>query len=290
MTLDASTGTFQAHRPLLLNIAYRMLGSYAEAEDVVQEAWLRWHAQDQEIQTPKPWLTRTVTRLCLDSLKSARSKRETYVGSWLPEPVPTDKPSPFGDAVELADSLSLALLAVLERLSPMERAAFLLREIFDYSYKQLADILDVSEENCRQIAHRARARVRSERPKFKVDPQEREDLLQRFGQAAASGELENLVALFHEGITLWSDGGGKVKATLRPVYGPQKVARFFRGIKDKIPTDLSIQIRQINGEAALVYMLGQEPFSVIALDVEDGLIRGVLMVRNPEKLKQIKAS
>ncbi len=288
MNRDATTGIFQAHRSVLLNIAYRMLGSYAEAEDVVQDAWLRMHAHQQTIDSPKPWLVRTVTRLCLDVLKSARVQRETYIGPWLPEPTPTHEGTPLGDAVELADSLSMALMTLLERLSPVERATFILRETFDFSYREIAEILKLEEDNCRQIAHRARARVHRDRPNYTVEPKEKENLLLRFGEAASKGDMEGLLQLFHQGITLWNDGGGKVKASLKPIYGPAKVARFFKGIKDKVPKNLRYAIRQINGEPALVYTQGENVFSVIALDISQGQIRGVLMVVNPEKLHQIQ--
>ncbi len=286
MAAVSNLETFDQHRDYLTGVAYRMLGSLSEAEDMVQESFLRWHRIDpREIQSPRAWLTTSVTRLCIDHLRSARVQREEYIGPWLPEPVPTDAPeTPFGRA-ELAESLEMALLVVLERLAPAERAAFLLRETFDYSYVEIATILDKSKAACRQLVHRAKVRVQAERPRFEPTAVERERVVGGFAEALATGELADLVALFSEDITLYSDGGGKVAAARNPIYGADKVARFFLGLRPKAPADLVVGPRQVNGETAFVATRGGEPYFVMSFDIDGDRLRAIHVVRNPEKLR-----
>ena len=290
MATHTAAETFDRHRAYLIGVAYRMLGSLSEAEDIVQESFLRWHrASRDEIRSPRAWLTTSVTRLCIDHLRSARVQREEYVGPWLPEPVPTDIPeTPFGRA-ELAESLEMALLVVLERLSPAERAAFLLRETFDYSYGEIAQILDKSEPACRQLVHRARSRIRAERPRFEPTVEERDRVVGRFAQALASGELEDLVQLFEEDIVLYSDGGGKVAAARNPIYGADKVARFFLGLRPKAPPDLVAGPRQVNGQTAFVAISEGEPYFVMTFDVAGERLHRIHVVRNPDKLRYVTA-
>ena len=254
----------------------------------MQETFLRWHRADREaIRSARAWLTTSVTRLCIDHLRSARVQREEYVGPWLPEPVPTDTPeTPFG-RVELAESLEMALLVVLERLAPAERAAFLLRETFDYSYGEIARILGKSEPACRQLVHRAKDRVRAERPRFEPTTEQRERVVGRFAEALATGELADLVELFEEDIVLYSDGGGKVAAARNPIYGAQKVARFFLGLRPKAPPDLVASPRQVNGQTAFVAIRGGEPYFVMAFDVAGERLHRIHVVRNPDKLRHM---
>lgn len=282
---------FDEHRPYLTAIAYRMLGSLTEAEDLVQEAFLRWlKAPHAEIRSARAWLTTAMTRLCLDYLRSARVRREEYIGPWLPEPILTDaNETPFG-RIELAESLEMALLVVLERLAPAERAAFLLRETFDYSYAEIASILERSEAACRQLVHRAKARVRAERPRFATTVEERNRVVGRFAQALQTGELADLVALLEEDVTLYSDGGGRVAAALNPIYGADKVARFFLGVRPKAPPDLTAGLRQVNGQTALVATSGGETYFVMMFDVAGERLRAIHVMRNPEKLAHVSTA
>jgi RNA polymerase sigma-70 factor (ECF subfamily) len=276
---------FEQQRERLLHLAYRMVGSLTEAEDLVQDTWLRWHGADQaSIREPAAWLTTTITRLALDHLKSARHQRETYVGPWLPEPIITSEGGPLRDHGELAGYLSSALLMVLERLAPTERAAFLLREVFDYDYKDIAAILDLGETNCRQIVSRARKRVRGERPRFEVPKEQQTSMIQSFAQACMEGDMDGLLALFEEDITLYSDGGGKVVAALRPVYTADRVARFFVGLSRKRPADLRIDFGEVNGEPGLLLFEGTNLVSVFSFDYGPNGMREIYVVRNPEKL------
>jgi RNA polymerase sigma-70 factor (ECF subfamily) len=268
-----------------------MLGSVAEAEDMVQEAYLRWHqANAAEVRSPKAWLTAVVTRLCIDHLRAARTRREHYVGPWLPEPLLTADPTavPHGrDAeaeVELAEGLSMALLMVLERLGPAERAAFLLREVFDYDYGEIADMVGARRDACRQMVLRARQRVRDERPRFEPTREERETLLQRFVAASTSGDMDGLLALFADDITLWSDGGGRAKAALNPIHGADNVARFVLGVITKLPAGYTAQSADINGAPGLIGYVDGQPVSTMSLDVDEGRIRGLALMVNPEKL------
>jgi RNA polymerase sigma-70 factor (ECF subfamily) len=222
---------FEVYRPLLFSLAYRMLGTRADAEDIVQDAYLRWRsASQEEVRAPKSYLTTVVARLSLDSLKSARRKRETYVGEWLPEPLVEP---PGSSAVEMAESLSLAFLHILETLSPDERVAFLLREVFEADYAEIAATLDTSEANCRQLITRARKHIHDRRPRFKVDQARQQSVLRQFLIAAQTGDPSQLLPLLSPDVVMHSDGGGKVAATINPIYGADKVSRFFQGIAKK---------------------------------------------------------
>ena len=226
-----SPETYESLRPLLFSIAYRMVGSVSEAEDIVQEAYLRHHRavreSDTEVQAPKAWLSAVTTRLAIDHLRSARVRRETYVGPWLPEPLMTDPAPDPSEQVELADSLSIAFLAVLESLSPVERAVYLLREVFGYGYDEIAGIVDRTEDNCRQLATRARRHVEAHRPRFAVPRERQEELTERFIEAVQTGDDDALVAMLAEDAVAYTDGGGKVRAAPRPIAGRDKVARFL---------------------------------------------------------------
>jgi RNA polymerase sigma-70 factor (ECF subfamily) len=289
VTADTVTDVFQEHRPVLLGVAYRMLGRVADAEDVVQEAWLRWSAADRsEVRESRAYLVRVTTRLAIDRLRQVKARGETYVGPWLPEPYVTD----FGDSVPdtaeravLADTVSLAVLVVLESLSPLERAVFVLREAFGYPYADIAAMLDRAEPAVRQLAGRARRHVEERRPRYEVDPAQRRDLTERFLAAAGDGDLEGLMSLLAPDVRLVGDSGGKSKAPVRVLETADKVGRFVLGVAHKgaVP-DLSFRFLELNGGPALLILSGAKPDSVLQLDVADGLIQSVYIVRNPDKL------
>lgn len=279
-------GVYDRHRPLLFSVAYRMLGSVMDAEDVVQEAFVRWRrAPAAEVRSPKAYLSAVVTRLCIDRLRSARERREEYVGSWLPEPLPDERAPDVAETVVLEESLSMAFLVLLESLTPVERAVFLLREVFDYDYAEVARIVGKEEANCRQISHRARASVAARRPRFERSPEDEKRLTAEFLQACSAGDMDGLVALLSEDVTLWSDGGGKTRAALNPIHGAANVVRFFSGVLGKAPPDLAVRLTPINGRPGLVGYFGDgSPQSVVTFDFEDGLISAIRLVVNPDKL------
>jgi RNA polymerase sigma-70 factor (ECF subfamily) len=274
---------FDELRPLLFSLAYRMLSSRADAEDVLQESFLRWQSADMdEIRLPKSYLTTVVARLSLDALKAAHRRRETYVGPWLPEPLINQ---PGTDSIEMAESLSMAFLHVLETLSPAERVAFLLREIFDVSYAEVAAILGTTEANSRQLVARARKHVREKRPRFTVDRERHAAVLRRFLTACSSGDLSELVAQLKDDVIVYTDGGGKGAAP-NPIYGIDKVTRLLLGLARKAPPWLSGgYLADVNGEPGFVFTLDGKMNAVLSLDLaEDGRIRTVFLVVNPDKL------
>jgi RNA polymerase sigma-70 factor (ECF subfamily) len=284
---------FNKHRKLLFAIAYRMLGCVADAEDMLQETYVRWQqALDSEIRSSRPFLVTIVSRLCLNHLDSARVRREEYFGEWLPEPLLTEGDSDLSalGKVEVDDSLSFAFLVLLERLTPMERAVFLLREVFEYEYAEIADILGQSESNCRQLLRRARQHVAENRPRFNPSPQQRERLMREFLQATAGGNLERLVELLASDVALHSDGGGKGPALPVLIQGARKVARALVGASRKfVPATIVTRLASINGELGAISYHEGNPFSVITLDVVDGRIRSVYIVSNPQKLAHVPA-
>ncbi|MFE2708228.1 RNA polymerase sigma-70 factor [Streptomyces mirabilis] len=288
MTIDTATEVFEEHRPVLMGVAYRMLGRVADAEDVVQEAWLRWSGADRtEVREPRAYLVRIATRLAVDRLRQVRSRNEAYVGPWLPEPYVTDFGDTAPDTAEravLADSVSLAVLVVLESLSPLERAVFVLREAFGYPYADIAAVLDRGEPAVRQLAGRARKHVEERRPRYEVDPAERRDLTERFLAAAAGGDLEGLMSLLAPDVRLIGDSGGLSKAPLRVIETADKVGRFLYAIAQQGVPDPSYRSLELNGGAALLVLSGDKPDSTVQLDVVDGRIQCIYIVRNPEKL------
>ncbi|WP_414715046.1 RNA polymerase sigma factor SigJ [Stackebrandtia sp.] len=287
---------FEAQRPRLFALAYRLLGSASEAEDAVQEAFIRWHQADRSsVRTPAAWLTTVVTRLCLDELGSARSRRESYVGPWLPEPVLTSTPDralgPL-ETVEQRDSVSIALLAMLERLTPSERAVYVLKEAFGYSHRDIAEILDVSEANCQQLHHRA-AKHLADRPRFAADPDHWRRITETFFAATQDGEgLGGLERLLSDDVVAWADSGGTVTAARRPIQGNAKVARYLgRGILHLSPENLArlgrratIHAAQINARPGLVVFLDGALFACLVIDMDDGLISALHILANPAKL------
>lgn len=279
---------FEAHRDHLLGLAYRLLGSVAEAEDVVQEAYLRWHEVETDaVADPRAYLARVVTRLGLDHLKSARVRRERYVGPWLPEPVVDAETLSAGTASEYADDVTVALLLALERLSPLERAAFLLHDVFDLNFAEVARTLDRSEAACRQLAARGRAHVREARPRFPVEPGAAERLAAAFLAAAREGDADALRAVLAEDAVLRSDGGGKRPAALAPIVGRDRIVRFFAGVTRKLREAglvLTFTPERVNGQPGVVVRDADGVVQTMALDVRGGAVVAVDIVRNPDKL------
>lgn len=275
---------FEEYRPLLFSLAYRMLGTRSDAEDIVQEAYLRWRdAPVEEVRAPKPYLTTVVARLSLDSLKSARHKRETYVGEWLPEPIVEP---PGTTKVEMAESLSLAFLHILETLTPDERVAFLLREVFDADYSEIAATLETSEANCRQLIARAKKHIRDRRPRFQVDRDRQQNVLQQFLFACQTGDPSQLLPLLSPNVVMHSDGGGKVRATINPIYGSDKVQRFFKGLAKKgVAIGITTRWVTVNGAPGALLMQGENPYAVVSIQLDEcGQILTIFLVSNPDKL------
>jgi RNA polymerase sigma-70 factor, ECF subfamily len=271
-------------------VAYRMLGTVAEAEDVVQEALLRLTREERRIEEPAAWITTVVTRLSIDVLRLARVRRETYVGPWLPEPLVEDRAPGPGAQVELADSVSQAFLVLLEQLTPLERAAFLLREVFDYDYAAIARILGRSEPSCRQLVTRSRRHLRSGRPRFDADPEARQRLLERFLAAAEHGDLAALEQMLAEDAVLYADGGGKAVAARRPIVGGARIARVLAGIarKRRRQGPFGVELVTVNGQPGRILRTPDGRLSdVLSIDVAGGRVRAVRIVRNPDKLAHL---
>ncbi|GIE93396.1 RNA polymerase sigma-70 factor [Paractinoplanes rishiriensis] len=278
------TSDFDRHRGLLFAVAYRILGSAADAEDAVQDAWLRWTAADRtRVDDPRAYLCKIVTNLALERLRAAKRRRETYVGPWLPEPIPTDAPVD-------AESVSMAMLVVLETLSPLERAVFVLREVFDFSHAEIAAAVERSEPSVRQAAHRAREHVRARRPRFAADPARQRAVTERFVAAATGGDLNALLDLLAPDVTVWTDGGGKVRHAPRPVTGAQRVAAWFATLgtvsyEGVAPADMHAEIVEINGAAGLLFRGPDRVVATITFDIgPDGRIVTIYNVANPDKL------
>jgi len=284
---------FNADRPLLFSIAYRMLGSASDAEDVLQDAWLRYRRADwSSIRSPKAFATTVVTRLCLDRLKSAQATRQDYIGPWLPEPVLTSEVQSPDSVLERAESVTLAFLVLLERLSPEERAVFLLKDVFDYEHSEIAGILGTTTENSRQLLHRAKARLEQGRPRLTGTPQSRRAVAERFARALSAGDGSGLTALLSQDVGLWSDGGGKATAARRPLLGRDKVVDFLVGVRRAAVTagmaaDLSLSIEDVNSEPALVVRAARRLESIFVFSIEDEAIAGIRVIRNPDKLSRI---
>src|SRR5215467_3105959 len=278
---------FEAQRPRLFGLAYRLLGSAVDAEDVVQDAYLRWQGADpSSIAAPRAWLAKVVTNLSLNRLASARAQRERYAGPWLPEPVLTEGGAlgPPEDVTQ-RESVSLALLVLLERLTPAERAVFVLREAFGYSHGETAQILELSEANCRQLQRRARDRIAQERPRFRPEPGHWRSLADRFLAAARAGDLGSLERMLAADVTAWTDGGGKVTAARRPVAGRARVARYLAGGIGKFGAGARAVPAEVNGEPAIVGISGGTVVGVLVLEVSGGEIGAVRAVANPDKLR-----
>ena len=281
--------TFDQYRGLLFSVAYRMLGSVADAEDMLQETFIRWQqASDEDIRSPRAYLVTIISRLCLNHLQSARVQREEYVGQWLPEPIVTGTGTDPLELLRVDESLSMAFLVMLERLTPIERAVFLLREVFDYEYGEIASILNQSETNCRQILSRAKRHVTAMRPRFHTSQQKKSDLLERFLQAVTSGDLQALLAVLANDVVLHADGGGKGVGAPNLIRGAHNVARGALGAFKKLhPNNLTYRVAQINGEPGIISYLNGEPYSVLTLDTRESSIQAIYVVTNPEKLAHL---
>jgi RNA polymerase sigma-70 factor (ECF subfamily) len=285
------TETYETYRGLLFSVAYRMLGSVADAEDIVQDAWLRWSGADRtKVDDPRAYLVRTVTNAAIDRLRCERSRRESYVGPWLPEPVLTS--SDVAEHVELADSVSLAMLVVLETLSPLERAVFVLREVFGFSHAEIAAAIDRSEASVRQVAVRARRHVTERRPRFSADRAEQRRVTEEFLSAALGGDIDRLLGVLAPDVVLVPDGGGKRLAPRRPLVGAEEVARFLGGIKGRsyegvAPEDRTVEITDVNGVPGVVIRGGGTVLSALVADVVDGRVSALHLIANPDKLETI---
>ena len=282
---------FQSHRQSLFAVAYRMLGSATDAEDVVQDAWLRFSAaQPADLRSAKAYLTTIVTRLCLDRLKSARATREEYIGPWLPEPVVTDDRRGPERTLAQAESVTLAFMVLLETLTPEERAVFLLREVFDYEYDEIAAMLEMTAANCRQLFHRAKGRIAERKPRFRATIDEKRPLIERFLHAFGAGDEQELTRVLAADVGFWSDGGGKVLAARRPIFGRDHVVNLLIGIRRTAPAagvaleSVTLDIAEINGELALLLRVAGQLDGVYVMTVEDEAIAAIRVVRNPDKL------
>ncbi|GEL26508.1 RNA polymerase sigma24 factor [Pseudonocardia sulfidoxydans NBRC 16205] len=281
-----ATESFVAHRNLLFTVAYEMLGSAADAEDVLQETWLRWAAVDlAEVRDHRAYLVRITTRQALTRLRTLGRRKESYVGPWLPEPLLTTPD--VADDVELADSVSMAMLLVLETLAPTERAVFVLRDVFDVGYDEIAEAVDKTPAAVRQIAHRARAHVAARRPRGVVTQDESRGALDAFRRAVETGDLQGLLDVLAPDVVLLGDGGGIKQAVLRPVVGADKVARLLTGGWARVPGEVRLEPVQVNGCPALVLQLDGELDAVVAVRIDDGRVTGLYAVRNPQKLSHM---
>ena len=296
-----SARIFDEHRALLISVAYRILGSVTDAEDTVQESWLRWSGVNpSDVRDPRAFLVRVTTRLAIDRLRRAKTRRESYVRPWLPEPILTGRD--VAEDVALAESVSMAMLVVLETLSPLERAVFVLREAFGMPYAEIADVLGRKEEAVRQLAHRARDHVQERRSRFDADESEQRRVTERFLEATSTGNLEALMAVLSPGVTLVADGGGRALAPRRPVRGAEKVARFLLAVtteermarflrsvgREPIVADLRVSMTPVNGAPGILLVAGDKPISALVLDVSEGVVRTIHLVANPEKLAGVR--
>ncbi|MBO9710999.1 MAG: sigma-70 family RNA polymerase sigma factor [Caulobacter sp.] len=284
--MDGADDLFEARRGAMTGLAYRMLGSRADAEDVVQDAWIRWRGVEAgTVSNPAGFLNKIVTRLCLDRLKSARARREVYVGEWLPEPVVDD------DNDSLGEDLSVAFLLALERLTPLERAAFLLHDVFDAPFSEVARVLGRNEAACRQLAARAREHVKAGKPRYRPSAEEEQRLTSAFLAAALGGDEAALRGILAQDVVMHADGGGKVNATMNPVYGLEKAVRLLMGVKKKwpAPEDTVARLARINGAPGIVMSQGGVVFQTMGLEIVDGRIAAVYTMRNPDKLARLHA-
>lgn len=289
---DDALARFQEHRTVLFGIAYRMLGSVADAEDILQDAWLSWSRVDPAtVLEPRAYLARTVTNLSINRLRSATVQRESYVGPWLPEPLVTAPDDSEG--VERAEAVSLAMLVVLESLSPLERAVFVLKEVFGFPYAEIAGILDRSEVSVRQVGSRARSHVQARRPRYEAPAAVRRRVTDEFLAACVGGDLNRMLELLAPDVTAWSDGGGRVRAALRPIFGADKVARWILGILAARIPDMGVHRVDVNGQPGLLITSGADADNVVVLELdgtgEGAGIVGIRLVRNPDKLHHVTA-
>ena len=285
-TVEPAAERFEPNRARLFGIAYRMLGSRAEAEDVVQDAYIRWHQSDRAaIRNPEAWLVTTTTRLSIDRLRALKTEREAYVGPWLPEPLMHDRPPPPDRTLELASDVSMAFLVLLETLGPEERAAFLLHEVFDFGYDEIASMLDKSEDACRQIVHRARARVRGARRRFEVTEAAKAKLLRTFTEAMNARDQQTLLTLFAPDATWTADGGGRTAAGPRPFVGAEAITRLVLGLRERFLREhATFEMVEVNGETGLSIRIDGRIVALLAIESDGQQIQAVYAVVNPDKL------
>lgn len=290
MTTDQMSATFTQYRAYLFSIAYRMLGSVMDAEDLVQETWLRWQQSDvQQIQNPKSFLAAITTRLCIDYLRSARVKRESYIGPWLPEPLLTDKRGLDGESMMvLADNISFAFMQLLEKLSPTERAVYLLRHVFDFEYSEIAEIVNKKEPACRQIYRRARHHLAAEKPRFDNTIAEQQVVMGRFWQACLERDMETVRQLIAEDATFYSDGGGQVRAARRPVRTADHVIQFLMGLLRLAPEGMEVKSTIVNGQPGMMILVNGRLFNIFVIDVRHMKVQNIYSILNPDKLKHIQ--
>ncbi|WP_425616311.1 RNA polymerase sigma factor SigJ [Anatilimnocola sp. NA78] len=287
----AALADFETYRPDLGRLAYRILGSRADADDVLQEAYLRWSAADiSVVRAPRSFLATIVTRLSIDRRREIDARKETYIGPWLPEPIVEPAMSTANHPTELAEAVSLALMHVLETLSPVERAAYLLRKVFDYDYAEIAEMLEKNEANCRQLVSRAEAHVKEARPRFTASHAATRRMSERFLAACATGELSGIVQLLSEDIVIFSDGGGKAIAAHRPLVGIDDAARFLHGINRKHSLSAHAEHVMVNDEPGIAIFDGPQLVTIIGFDLDGEQIRRLYFIRNPEKLARAQAA
>ncbi len=288
-------GTFEAHRDLMFAVAYRMLGTVADAEDAVQDAWLRWSAAPRrDVADPRAYLARVITNTSLNRLRSVRARREAYVGPWLPEPLLTQAGPDSAERAELTESVSLAMLVVLESLTPEERAVFVLREVFGFGYAEIGAALGRSDVSARQLAHRAREHVQARRPRFEVDPGQQREVTRRFLDAAIGGDIDRLMTVLAPDVTLTTDGGGQARAARRAITGAAKVARFVTGISTRPyqgfeVADMTFATAEINGAPGVLITAGGQVIAAIAWLVAGGRVTAIQFITNPDKLRPVSA-
>ncbi|HEY2623555.1 MAG TPA: RNA polymerase sigma-70 factor [Dyella sp.] len=289
--MDAATATFHQLRPRLQGIAYRMLGSVSESEDIVQDVWLRWHDADKaSVNNSEAWLVTTTTRIAIDRLRSAKARREQYVGIWLPEPVLTEWPATPEDIEELSNEVSVAFLTVLERLAPEARAAFLLREVFDVDYAEVAQVIGKSEAACRQIVHRAKLQLRQEQPPLGAPSEAHQKLMRRFTEALAQGDFAGMKSMLADAAVLMGDGGGLVTTFPEPMVGGQRIAQLFFAANLRNKDALRIELAMINGQYAVLRYINGELESAQSYESDGEHITRVYVQRNPEKLARLMAA
>ena len=286
--MTSDTQLFEQHRPELFRLAYGMLGRVAPAEDAVQEAFIRWQKQDvKQVLSPGAWLSKVVSRICLDEIRSARNRKEQYIGTNLPEPLFAGRSDSPEKTLELAESLSMALLVVIQRLTPVQRAVFLLREVFDYDYAAISSVIDKSESACRKIAQRARGLVRENKPEFDKNISGQDQLVRRFAEAVIDRDMQEIERLLAKEATIYSDGGGKVAAARKPIQGAGKIARFLTGIQKDFVSDYQMEFREVNGEPGMIFSIEKQLHSIWSFHIESGKIKGIYAVLNPDKLRHI---
>lgn len=287
--MHETTQIFEQHRPLLFRLAYGMLGRVAFAEDAVQETFLRWQKQDtKQIQSPKAWLSKVVNRICLDEIKSARNQKEQYIGPDLPEPLLAESPTSPEEMLELAESVSMAMLVLLDRLNPVQRAVFLLYEVFDYDYASISAIIDRSESNCRKIAERARNLIREKRPEFNKNSNKQKHLVHKFVEAMRDRDIPEIEHMLAADAIMYTDGGGKVTVARKPVKGAGKIAKLITGGPKGLAQPYRIEFKVINGEPGMILWAEEQLHNVWSFHIEEGKIKSIYVVLNPDKLEHIK--